>query len=81
MHGRFSIKKVLPALVPTFQDAYAKLDLIHDGTDTATSYDKMPQIPQKQQERTKKALLEYCKLDTLAMVKVLRVLKRYLFQY
>ncbi|CRF47938.1 hypothetical protein HHE02_12390 [Helicobacter heilmannii] len=68
-------------MVPTFQDAYAKLDLIHDGADTATSYDKMPQIPQKQQERTKKALLEYCKLDTLAMVKVLRALKRYLFQY
>ncbi|BEG57320.1 hypothetical protein NHP21005_10080 [Helicobacter sp. NHP21005] len=81
MHGRFSIKKVLPALVPTFENAYTQLDLIHDGADAATSYEQMPHMPKEQQERTKKALLAYCKLDTLAMVKVLRVLKRVLFQW
>lgn len=46
MKGSFSIKYVLPALVPDFGKAY------------------------------KKALLEYCKLDTLAMVKILEVLKK-----
>ncbi|WP_162982252.1 DUF2779 domain-containing protein [Helicobacter labacensis] len=76
MHGRFSIKKVLPALVPTFQNAYEKLELIRDGADAATSYEQMPYMPKEEQERVKKALLEYCKLDTLAMVKILRVLKR-----
>ncbi|WP_163555330.1 hypothetical protein [Helicobacter suis] len=62
--------------MPAFQNAYEKLAWIHDGADAATSYEQMSHMPKEQQEQIKKALLEYCKLDTLAIVKILEVLKK-----
>jgi len=61
MQGSYSIKYVLPALVPEFESAYKDLNLIHHGGEAMQAY--------------KKALLAYCKLDTLAMVKVLEKLR------
>ncbi len=75
MHGSSSIKNVLPALVPEFEKAYKDLELVHKGTEAMAIYAKMPSMPKEQQDKYKKALLEYCKLDTLAMVKVLEVLR------
>ncbi|WP_104749298.1 DUF2779 domain-containing protein [Helicobacter cynogastricus] len=75
MGGSHSIKSVLPALVPAFEHAYKNLELVHNGTEAMEVYERMPQMPKKEQEKYKKALLEYCKLDTLAMVEVLKVLK------
>ena len=56
-----SIKKVLPAIVPNFKDGCAKLN------------SKI----KKEQDVIRKVLWEYCKLDILAMVKVLEKLKIY----
>ncbi|BEG57242.1 DUF2779 domain-containing protein [Helicobacter sp. NHP21005] len=75
MVGSYSIKSVLPALVPDFERAYEDLELVHKGTEAMVIYAKMPSMPKEQQEQTKQALLEYCKLDTLAMVKVLEALE------
>ena len=73
MAGRYTIKKVLPALVPGM--SYDGMD-IADGMTASNAYEGLhynddPQIV----EQTRKALLDYCELDTLAMVKILEVLE------
>ena len=74
MCGSSSIKKVLPAIVPNFKDAYANLDLIHNGGEAMNEYAKLNNKTKAEQDMVRKALWEYCKLDTLAMVKVLEKL-------
>jgi CRISPR/Cas system-associated exonuclease Cas4 (RecB family) len=69
MRGSYSIKNVLPALVPEF--SYNNLE-IKNGEIASNIYSSMVQGTfSGNQEETKKALLEYCNLDTLAMVKLL----------
>jgi hypothetical protein len=68
-NGSFSIKNVLPALVPELSHA----DLpIHDGDTASLRYLEMqgfrPTLQSADQIATN--LLEYCCLDTLAMVKI-----------
>lgn len=75
MQGSYSIKYVLPALVPEFESAYKDLNLIHHGGEAMQAYAAMACMNKTQREAYKKALLEYCKLDTLAMVKVLEKLR------
>lgn len=75
MQGSYSIKYVLPALVPEFESAYKDLNLIHHGGEAMQAYEAMAYMPNKKREAYKKALLAYCKLDTLAMVKVLEKLR------
>lgn len=74
MYGSSSIKKVLPAIVPSFKDAYTNLNLIHNGGEAMSEYAKLKGKIRGEQDAIKKALLAYCKLDTLAMVKVLEKL-------
>ena len=74
MYGSSSIKKVLPAIVPSFKDAYTNLNLIHNGGEAMSEYAKLKGKIRGEQDVIKKALLAYCKLDTLAMVKVLEKL-------
>ena len=75
MQGSYSIKYVLPALVPEFESAYKDLNLIHHGGEAMQAYAAMACMNEMQRDTYKKALLEYCKLDTLAMVKVLEKLR------
>ena len=75
MHGSSSIKKVLPAIVPSFKDAYTNLNLIHNGGEAMSEYAKLKGKTRGEQDVIRKALLAYCKLDTLAMVKVLEKLR------
>ena len=75
MQGSYSIKYVLPALVPEFESAYKDLNLIHHGGEAMQAYEAMAYMPDKERNAYKKALLAYCKLDTLAMVKVLEKLR------
>ena len=75
MRGSYSIKYVLPALVPEFESAYKDLNLIHHGGEAMQAYEAMAYMPAKERNAYKKALLAYCKLDTLAMVKVLEKLR------
>ena len=74
MQGSYSIKYVLPALVPEFESAYKDLNLIHHGGEAMQAYAAIAFMNETQRDAYKKALLEYCKLDTLAMVKVLEKL-------
>ena len=72
MQGRSSIKKVLPALVPEL--SYADL-AIHEGGTASSTYLAMHQgVYAGDYAKTRQDLLDYCKLDTFAMVKVLAVL-------
>ena len=75
MQGSYSIKYVLPALVPEFESAYRDLNLIHNGGEAMQAYEGMAYMLADEREAYKKALLAYCKLDTLAMVKVLEKLR------
>ena len=75
MRGSYSIKYVLPALVPEFESAYKDLNLIHHGGEAMQAYEAMAFMNETQRDAYKKALLAYCKLDTLAMVKVLEKLR------
>jgi len=76
MQGSYSIKKVLPALVPEMEKAYKNLEYIQNGGDAMDTYPKLHLLDDTEEvEKLRNALLEYCKLDTLAMVKVLEKLK------
>ncbi|MCB9210931.1 MAG: DUF2779 domain-containing protein [Ignavibacteriales bacterium] len=69
MQGSYSIKKVLPALVPEL--SYEGLG-IADGGSASIAYEQLiEEIDIAKMEETKKNLLDYCKLDTFAMVEIL----------
>ena len=67
--GSFSIKKVLPALVPDL--SYAGFE-VADGDTAITRFARMArgEISGDAVEVTRQQLLDYCKMDTLAMVRL-----------
>jgi len=67
--GSFSLKVVLPAIVPEMQ--YSTLD-IQEGTQASIEFLRMidPSTPGAERDRIKRALLTYCRQDTLAMVRL-----------
>jgi len=75
MQGSYSIKYVLPALVPEMSDAYIKLDLIHNGGEAMNAFAQMSSMNEVEKTAMHEALLRYCELDTLAMVRVLERLR------
>ncbi len=68
-YGSFSIKNVLPALLPEMD--YKSLK-IQEGSQASFEYLRMidPATPQDEKEKIKNDLLTYCGLDTLAMVRI-----------
>ncbi len=72
--GSYSIKSVLPAMVPSL--AYDDL-AIKEGGHAASEYYRMVFVETDWVERVtiQEALLAYCKRDTLAMVELRRALK------
>ena len=71
MGGSFSIKSVLPALFPGDPELdYNELEGIHNGSEAMNAFPAMEHMSLDEQERTRRQLLEYCKLDTYAMFKV-----------
>lgn len=71
MGGSFSIKSVLPALYPDDPELdYHNLDGVHNGSEAMTVFPMIKDMPPEEQAAARKNLLAYCKLDTLAMVKV-----------
>lgn len=70
-HGKASIKKVLPVLVPSL--SYKGL-AVKNGTDAIAGYRALWQgeITGEDAEQKKRDMLEYCKLDTLAMYEIWR---------
>ncbi len=72
--GSFSIKRVLPALVPGM--SYAGMG-VEDGAQAGAAYMRMLAMdaPLREKKRLRKDLLQYCAQDTLAMVKIVEVLR------
>jgi len=69
MQGRSSIKKVLPALVPEL--SYSDLEIQEGGTASATFLSMFKGEFDGDYNEMHQHLLDYCKLDTYAMVKLL----------
>lgn len=73
MNGTYSIKAVLPALVSEL--SYEGME-ISDGGMAMNAYTMMCETQDPEAlERIRNALLEYCKLDTLGMVKIVDKLR------
>ena len=76
MRGKSGLKTILPILVPEMDKAYKDLDMVHEGGEAMDIYKKLADTKDLEiLSRYKSALIEYCKLDTLAMVKILQKLK------
>ncbi|WP_024953490.1 DUF2779 domain-containing protein [Sulfurospirillum arcachonense] len=75
MQGSYSIKYVLPALVPEFEKAYKELEGIQNGSQAMRAFASLHVKSEQEQKEIRKQLLAYCELDTLAMVKILKKLK------
>ena len=74
--GSNSLKDVVPSMFPGDpQLDYSKLDLIHNGGEAMDAYASLPNLSPEEQQRTRAALLAYCRLDTLVMVKILDKLR------
>jgi len=72
MTNSLSLKSVLPSLYPTDDSLdYSKLDEIHNGNDAMAIYPKIREMSKTDRKRTLKELVDYCSLDTFAMVKIL----------
>ena len=69
MNGSYSLKSVLPVLVP--EVSYEGLE-ISDGAMASEAYFTMETIADPAElSRLRRALLEYCKQDTLGLVRLL----------
>lgn len=72
MRGSYSIKQVLPALVPDL--SYASLG-IQDGTEASVAFEGLiGEVSSRRRARVRRQLLEYCKMDTYAMVRIYEAL-------
>ena len=72
MQGSYSIKYVLPALVPEL--SYNELEVADGGTASIVYEQLIEETDMIKTMETRNNLLEYCKLDTLAMVEILKKL-------
>lgn len=73
MKGSYSIKYVLPALVPELN--YSALEINEGGLASLTFESLFGEKDLEIINNKRKNLLEYCKLDTFAMVKILEKLE------
>ena len=73
MMGSYSNKLALPALIPEL--SYEGMN-VANGDDAVLAYKRLRETSDPAEaEQIRRDLLEYCKLDTLAMVKLLEKLK------
>jgi len=70
MLGSWSIKVVLPAIAPDL--SYTELEEVQDGMAAGQAYLEIldPRTEKIRRAKLTRSLLEYCKLDTLAMVRI-----------
>ena len=77
MGNSFSVKSVAPAIFPNDPELdYHRLDGVHNGTEAQIIFPTMVDMSPEERERTRKQLLEYCGLDTYALVKIWQELVR-----
>jgi hypothetical protein len=74
MRGSYSIKSVLPALVPEL--SYKDLEISGGGQASASFESLYLENDIDKINSIRKNLLEYCQLDTFAMVKLLQELEK-----
>lgn len=75
MKGSYSIKEVLPALVPDL--SYAALSINNGGTASqAFCQLQFEKDPNKLKE-IRQQLLDYCEMDTWAMVRIMKLLNKF----
>ena len=76
MRDSFSIKSVLPALFPESEELnYHNLnESVQNGAQAMNMFPRMATMNESELTAARKALLDYCCLDTLAMVRVLEKL-------
>lgn len=69
-HGSWSLKALLPAICPELK--YSELEGVQDGGLAQQAYLEAigKETPAERREEVRRQLLEYCKLDTFALVKV-----------
>jgi hypothetical protein len=74
LHGSFSIKAVLPTVVPELR--YDALDGVHDGGDAQAAFVEAiaPSTSSDLRSQIEGQLRRYCSLDTLAMLRLLQEL-------
>ncbi|MBF0553739.1 MAG: DUF2779 domain-containing protein [Nitrospirae bacterium] len=73
MNGSYSMKSVLPALLPEM--GYSGLE-IGNGNMAMSAFFKMNELEDAEEiDRIRLSLLEYCKLDTLGMVRIVEELR------
>ena len=73
MNGSYSIKQVLPAIVPEMN--YDSLE-IGDGSSASLAFEQMIFDKNADVDGIRKQLSDYCKMDTLAMVSLLEALEK-----
>ncbi len=75
LKGSYSIKYVLPTLCSNDDELnYRSLEDIHNGSEAMAAFADLHNKKPEEIAKTRKNLLAYCKLDTLAMVKILEKL-------
>ncbi len=69
-HGSWSLKAVLPAICPDL--SYSELEGVQDGTMAQTAYLEAidPATSAERKETLRRQLHDYCRLDTLALVRL-----------
>ncbi len=75
-YGSFSLKSVTPVLVPSL--SYADLEGVSEGLGASASFEAIASGKLNDDQGTealRRGLLDYCELDTLALVEVHRVLR------
>ena len=71
MMGSWSIKAVLPTIDPSMD--WEKLEGVHEGSEASTAWlDAVHSNDERHREAVRRQLLEYCRFDTEAMVRLVR---------
>ena len=72
MKGSWSIKAVLPTVAPDLD--YSKIEEVQSGTAAQLAYLEVidPKTDGTRKQELSKQMLQYCELDTLAMVRLVK---------
>lgn len=77
MGNSMSLKSVLPALYPDDESLnYHNLTGVQNGNEAMLLYPKLKNMSEQERQTARQNLLEYCKLDTYAMVKIFEFLQK-----
>ncbi len=76
LNGSWSLKAVLPTVAPDLD--YAKLGEVQDGLAAQRAYTQAtaPNTPAPRRDSLRRALLDYCRQDTLALVRLVEFFGR-----